>query len=86
MCAIVSAAAYAAANQADPKIPLGSTNATCIFDVFCGRQIASKSRNAVVLGVAADRTATAPPFFKTSTVKDVLTEDDQKASCLVHTF
>jgi hypothetical protein len=82
--AVVAATANRAADQTGPEIPIG------VADTALGRFLITICRGIplakVVLRVPTDRTPAAFPFLETSAVEDVLTDDCEKACCLIHSF
>jgi len=81
MCRVIAAAARVATDEADPEVLGGAADSTFIIWSVA---VAGVLSNGVVLCVATDRAAGTTPLFETGTVKDVLTENGEEASCLVH--
>jgi hypothetical protein len=81
---IVAAAANVTANEANPKV-LGSSADRAV--IVRGITIKSTVRGeSVILSVSANWAARTPPLLQTSAVEDMLTEDCEEASCLIHPF
>lgn len=86
---IISSTAYIAADEADPQISIGATDATFIEASVLPKACAvlcPLSKPKIILGVTADRTARSTPLLETGAVEDVLAEDCEETCRFVHTL